>query len=354
LNMSHEETMTALVKTLKGEGNVELRQVPVPAIGDNEVLIEVKAAGICGTDLHILHDKFPYWPPVILGHEFAGVIAAKGQDVGGWNIGDRVVGEPHTLACGVCWLCRTGNRQLCASKRSPGWGIDGCFARYMRFPEPALLHRISADMTFEEAAFVEPAANVVHDILERGRVEPADTVIIIGPGPIGLMAAMAAKAAGAARVALAGTDADESLRLPVARTIKAIDSVWNVLRDDVPAAVVNFTDGRGADLVVEASGSEAGIGLAVRLVRKKGRLAAIGLTGRADIRFPYDVAMSKAIDFIFNMSTSYTSWHRAIHLIHTRRVDVRPLITHKGGLDRWQEFFAALETKQGIKGIFIP
>jgi L-iditol 2-dehydrogenase len=224
----------------------------------------------------------------------------------------------------------------------------------MRFPEPALLHRIPADMTFEEAAFVEPAANVVHDVLERGRVELADTVIVIGPGPIGFMAAMASKAAGAARVALAGTDADESLRLPVARTMTAIDFVWNVLRDDVPAAVAMFTDGRGADLVVEASGSEAGIGLAVQLVRKKGRLAAIGLTGRDRIRVPYDAAMSKAIDFIFNMSTSYTSWDRAIHLIHTRRIDVRPLITHKGGLDRWPEFFAALETKQGIKGIFVP
>jgi L-iditol 2-dehydrogenase len=346
--------MTALVKTARGEGNVELKQVPVPGIGDGEVLIEVKAAGICGTDLHILHDEFPYWPPVILGHEFAGVIAAKGPGVGDWKVGDRVVGEPHTLACGACWLCRTGNRQLCASKRSPGWGIDGCFAKYMRFPEPALLHRIPDGMTFEEAAFVEPAANVVHDVLERGRVEPADAVVVIGPGPIGLMAAMAAKAAGAARVAIAGTAADESLRLPLARKIAAIDAVWNVERDDVPAATAEFTAGRGADLVVEASGSEAGIGLAVRLVRKKGRVAAIGLTGRSAVQFPYDIAVAKAVDIVFNMSTSYTSWDRAIHLVHTRQIDVRPLITHKGGLDRWQEFFAALENKQGIKGIFVP
>jgi L-iditol 2-dehydrogenase len=346
--------MTALVKTAKGKGFVELREVPIPEIGDGDVLIEVKAAGICGTDLHILHDEFPYWPPVILGHEFAGVIAAKGRDVRDWSVGDRVVGEPHTLACGKCRLCRTGSRQLCASKRSPGWGIDGCFAKFMRYPEPALLHRIPEGMTFEEAAFVEPAANVVHDVLERGRVEPADAVIVIGPGPIGLMAAMAAKAAGAARVAVVGTKADEAFRLPVARKIAVIDVVWNVASDDVPAAASKFTDGCGADLAVEASGSEGGVGLAVRLVRKQGRVAAIGLTGRAGIAFPYDAAMSKAIDFAFNMSTSYTSWDKAIHLVHTRQIDVRPLLSHQGGLDRWQEFFSALEKKQGIKGIFVP
>ncbi|MEN6561785.1 MAG: alcohol dehydrogenase catalytic domain-containing protein [Acidobacteriota bacterium] len=352
--MPKESRMKALVKTAKGEGLVELRDVPVPKIGAGEVLIEVKAAGICGTDLHIFHDAFPYWPPVIIGHEFSGVIAAKGPDVRGWEVGDRVVGEPHTLACGSCWLCRTGNRQICASKRSPGWGIDGCFAKYMRFPEPALLHRIPDDMPFDEAAFVEPAANVVRDVLERGRVEPADTVVVIGPGPIGLMAAMAAKAGGAARVGVAGTNADEGLRLSLARANAAIDNVWNVQREDVPAAVEALTGGRGADLVVEASGSEGGIGLAARLVRKMGRVTAIGLTGRPEVRFPYGAMMSKAADWIFNMSTSYTSWDRAIHLIHSGQIDVRPLMTHAGGLEKWAEFFADLESKKGIKGIFLP
>ncbi len=352
--MINDARMEALVKVAKGEGLVELRDVPVPKIERSDVLIEIKAAGICGTDLHIYHDTFPYWPPVILGHEFSGIIAAKGRDVRDWEIGDRVVGEPHTLACGKCALCRTGNRQLCPSKRSPGWGIDGCFAKYMRFPEPDLLHRIPDEMEFIEAAFVEPAANVVHDVLERGRVEPADAVAVIGPGPIGLMAAMAAKAGGAALVALIGTDADEGLRLSLARDTAAIDKTWNSQKDDVPANLEALTGGRGADLVVEASGSEGGIGLAARLVRKMGRVTAIGLTGRPSVRIPYDTIMSKAVDWIFNMSTSYTSWDRAIHLIHTRRIDVRPLATHIGGLEKWAEFFSALEAKKGIKGIFIP
>jgi L-iditol 2-dehydrogenase len=349
-----ETTMKALVKTGKGPGLIELRDVPVPKIGDAEVLIEVKAAGICGTDLHIWHDEFPYWPPVILGHEFAGVVAARGGNIKDWEVGDRVVGEPHTLACGTCWLCRTGRRQLCPAKRSPGWGIDGCFAKWMRYPEPALLHRIPDGLPFEEAALVEPTANVVHDVLERGRVEIADVVAVVGPGPIGLLAAQAAKAGGAATVIVAGTNADEEVRLSIARRLPGIDRVVNVQRDDAAGIVNALSGGRGADLVVEASGAEAGIGLAVRLVRKYGRIAAIGLTGRERIAFPYDAGMSKAVEFIFNMSTSFTSWDRAIHLLASGKVDVKPLLTHRGGLDRWEEFFNALEQKRGLKGLFLP
>ncbi len=349
-----DKTMTALVKTAKGKGLIEIREVPVPKIGEDEVLIEVKAAGICGTDLHIYHDEFPYWPPVILGHEFSGLIGAKGKNVDDWQVGDRVVGEPHTLACGKCWLCRTGNRQICPEKRSPGWGIDGCFARYMRYPEPALLHRIPDSLGFEEAALVEPTANVVTDVLERGRVEATDIVAVVGPGPIGLLSAMAAKAGGAGRVIIIGTDADEELRLPTARKLKGIDHVLNVQREDVVKVVLELTGDRGADLVIEASGSAGGIGLGIRLLRKLGRLTAIGLTGKPDISFPYDAAMSKAATYIFNLSTSYTSWDRAISLISRKAIEVEPLITHRGGLEHWKEFFDALENKQGIKGIFIP
>ncbi len=349
-----EKTMKALVKTAKGPGLVELQEVPVPRIGDNEVLIEVKAAGICGTDLHIYHDEFPYWPPVILGHEFAGTIAAVGKNVRGWKPGDRVVGEPHTLACGRCWLCRTGNRQLCPEKRSPGWGIDGCFAPYMRFPEPELLHRLPDYLTLEEATLVEPMANVVTDVLERGRVEAGDMVAVIGPGPIGLLAAMAAKAAGAAMVMLVGTDADESLRLPVARKIRSIDYVLNVQKENVVAFGLDVSGGRGVDVVVEASGSASGIALGIELLRKLGRFTAIGLTGKGEIAFPYDPAMFKALTFIFNLSTSFTSWETAIRLLSSGKIETAPLITHRGSLDRWPELFSALEEKKGIKGVFLP
>jgi L-iditol 2-dehydrogenase len=349
-----KESMLALVKTGKGKGLVELREVPVPRIEENEVLIEIKAAGICGSDLHIYHDRFPYWPPVVLGHEFSGVIVEKGKKVRDWETGDRIVGEPHTLACGKCWLCRTGNRQICAEKRSPGWGIDGCFAKYMRFPEPELLHRIPETLSFEEAALVEPAANVVHHVLERGKLKPMDTVSVIGPGSIGLLAAMASKAGGAQKVVIIGKDWDEELRLGTAKRISSIDHALNADKEDVVSFIMDLTEGRGADLVVEASGAEDGIASAFKLVRKLGRITAIGLTGRETIKFPYDSGMFKVVEFVFNLSTSHTSWDKAINLINAKKIDVKPLITHKGGLNKWHEFFTDLENKRGIKGIFIP
>jgi len=350
----HTDTMAALVKTGKGKGLIEVREVPVPTIGEDEVLIEIKAAGICGTDLHIYHDEFPYWPPVILGHEFSGVIAARGKNVKGWSVGDRVVGEPHTLACGTCWLCRSGHRQLCPSKRSPGWGIDGCFARYMRFPEPGLLHEIPVTLGFEEAALIEPIANVVTDVLENGDVRPGETVVVVGPGPIGLLAAQAARAAGAGPVIVVGTDADEEIRLPTARTLFPAGHVLNVQREDALERIMQMTRGRGADLAVEASGAEKGIGFALQALRKLGRLTAIGLTGRKEIAFPYDAAMFKAVRFVFNLSTSYTSWDTAIRLVADGKMDPKPLITHRGGIERWQDFFADLDNKKGLKGLFLP
>src|SRR6056297_3341060 len=204
--------MKALVKTEKGKGNIEIQDVPEPQNAPDEVLIEVKACGVCGTDIHIMHDQFPYWPPVIMGHEFAGEIVQVGDEVEGWEVGGRVVGEPHTKACGECDLCRTGHVQICEHKRSPGWGIDGAFAKYLAYPTH-LLHEIPDDMSFTHAALVEPTANIVTDVLERATVEPEDFVVVIGPGPIGLTAAMAAKGQGAREVMIVGTPADVDLRL---------------------------------------------------------------------------------------------------------------------------------------------
>lgn len=346
------KTMQALVKTAKGKGLIEIQEVPIPEMGDDEVLIEVKAAGICGTDLHIYHDKFPYWPPVILGHEFSGIIAEVGKNVKDWKVGDRVVGEPHTLACGKCWLCRTGNPQICPEKRSPGWGIDGCFAKYMKYPEPKLLHKIPDTLSFEKAALVEPTANVVTDLFERGTLKPGDFAVVIGPGPIGLLAAMAAKAGGASKVAIIGTNMDEDLRLSTARKIESIDYVINVNKEDPTSIIMDLTKGRGADLVIEASGSAPGIASAFKLVRKLGRITAIGLTGKDKIEFPYDAAMFKAVEFTFNLSTIYSSWDKSIQLLDSGKVDANILTTHKGGIENWKEFFSDLENIKGIKGIF--
>lgn len=344
--------MIALYKTSKGVGNLELREAPVPTPKPSEVLIEVKAAGICGTDVHIKHDQFPYWPPVILGHEFSGQIVETGSEVVNFSIGDRIVGEPHTRACGKCELCRTGNIQLCSQKRSPGWGIDGAFTKYLVMPDH-LLHKIPDQLSYEEAAVVEPAANVVQDVLERARVEPDDTVVVCGPGPIGLLAVMAARAGGAGRVILIGTQADEAVRLPIARRI-GVDEVILADQQDPVQAVLDLTGGRGADLVVEASGSPKAIHNTANIVRRLGRICQIGITGRPEISFPWDTAGWKVCTIYFNLSTGYTCWDRTIGLMASKKISAQEIITHTYRLNQWQEAFEAIETLQAVKVLFIP
>ena len=346
------ETMLGLFKTAKGPGNMELREAPVPEPKADEVLLEVKAAGVCGTDIHIKHDKFPYWPPVIMGHEYAGQVVRIGSQVTDFQPGDRVVGEPHTKACGRCELCRSGNIQLCASKRSPGWGIDGAFARYLVMPTH-LLHRIPDSMTFEEAAVVEPAANVVQDVLERGRVEPNDTVVILGPGTIGLLAVMAARAAGAGKVIVVGAPGDAAIRLPKAKELGA-DEIIQAGDEDPVAAVNRITGGRGADLVVEASGAPRAIASAVGMVRRLGRITQIGLTGRQEISFPWDAAAWKVCSIIFNMSTGYSCWDRTIGMVASKKIDVSKIITHREPLENWKPVFEDLEQARGLKALLIP
>ena len=344
--------MKALVKTQKGVGHLELRDVPVPEPHDGEVLLKVLSAAVCGTDIHIRDDNFPYWPPVILGHEFCGRVERLGPGVTRVAVGDRVVGEPHTKACGHCRLCRTGNIQICASKRSPGWGIDGAMAEYLVMPEK-LLHKVPDSLSDAAAAVIEPTANAVHDVLERAGVEGGDFVAVIGPGPIGLLAAMTARAAGAREVAVLGTDADEAIRLAKARELGFAHTI-NVQKADAVEAVTALTDGVGADLVVECSGSPGGIAMTVPLVRKMGRICAIGLTGRDTVEFPYKAASFKVCDVHFCLSTSYTSWDKAIHLVAAGRIDAEAIVTHRKPLTEWETVFDDIDNMRALKAVLIP
>ncbi len=344
--------MKALVKTAKGIGNIELRDVEAPRPKDDEVLIQIAACGICGTDIHVKNDNFPYWPPVTLGHEFAGTILEAGKDCKVMEVGDRVVAEPHTKACGQCSLCRTGNIQICAEKRSPGWGIDGGMAEYICYPEK-LLHRIPDHMTWDQAAVVEPVANIVSDLLERTRVEAGDVVVVQGPGPIGLMAAMAARAVGASEVVLIGTPGDLAVRFKKAEEL-GFTHLVNVAETDPVEYVANLTGGRGADVVVECSGSPRAIPLIPDLLRKLGRVCVIGLTGGKKVELEWDKFAFKAATVVFNLSTYYTSWDKTIDLIASGRIEAEKLVTHKMKLEEWEQAVEAIESLEAIKVVLVP
>lgn len=343
--------MLALTKFATGHGSVELRPADPPRVRPGDVLIRVGAAGICGTDLHIYEGRFPCTVPVIMGHEFAGEIVEVGPGVTRFAVGDRVVAEPHRGGCGYCRACLTGHVEICEEKKAIGYKVDGCFASHLVLPATTL-HRIPDSVSYERAAVAEPLACVVRAVLERSRVEPEDVVVVLGCGPIGLLAGAVARAEGARAVVITGTDRDR-LRLEAARKM-GIEHALNMQRESVPDLVKELTGGVGADLVVEASGAEPAIRQAFDLVRRDGRVAALGITGQDAIQVPWDRALWKAAHVSFSWSTAWSSWERAVSLIGTRKVNLEPLITHVFPMAEWERAFGLLKDLAAIKAILIP
>lgn len=344
--------MKAVVKYAKGRGMIEMREVPEPEIRPDEVLIEVKAVSVCGSDLHIFHDSHPYWPPVTLGHEFSGTLAQVGEAVKGWQVGDRVVSETRTGACGVCYTCQSGFPQVCEQKRAYGIGINGAYAKYVAGPAK-LLHRLPDTIPFDVAATIEPIAVCVTAIVERCVLQAGDSVVITGPGPIGLISIAIARAAGARSILVTGTDSDERIRFEKARELGA-DHTVNVEKEDPIGSLLKMTDGLGADVLIETSGSPRAIFQAFEMVRRLGRICAIGISGQQEVPIPYDRGIFKALRYDFCFSSSWTAWERTISLISKGLLPAEKLITHRLPLEKWEEAFHLLENLDAAKVILVP
>ena len=344
--------MKALVKKAKGKGLIELLDYPIPPVLEGYVLLRIVAAGICGSDLKIYNDDHPYFPPVILGHEFSGEIVEVGPGVKGWEKGDRVVSEVHGLVCEHCRFCLSGEKHVCPSKRALGWGIDGGFAEYVAVPA-WLLHRIPEEVSYEEAALLEPMAIVVHGILERAKVEPEDFVVVLGCGPLGLLALQVAKSEGASRVFITGVNQDEKLRLRVAEKL-GTDRTINVEKEDPVMIVKEMTGGIGADLVVELSGSPTAISQGLRMVRTHGRFLAIGIPVEQEVSIPWKEIIFKAPSIIFHFSSCYSSWERGLSLLERKKINVKCLISKILPLKDWEEGFALAKSGEAIKVLFKP
>jgi L-iditol 2-dehydrogenase len=344
--------MKAVVKYGKGKGLVDIRDIPEPRCGEDDALIEVRAVSVCGSDLHIFHDTHPYWPPVVLGHEFSGVIAGVGRNVRGWKTGDRVVSETRTGSCGVCYTCRSGFPQVCEHKRAFGIGINGAYAKYVVGPA-RLLHRLPDNIAFEVGAMIEPIAVCVSAILERCDLRTGDAVVITGPGPIGLISLAIAKSAGARIAGIIGRDSDEGVRFEKARELGA-DLVINADREDPVRRMLDVTEGLGVDMLIESSGSAKAIHQAFEMVRRMGKICALGISGKPEIPIPYDRGIFKALRYDFCFSSGWTAWERAIGLISKGSLQAGKLITHKLPLDEWEKAFHLLENLQAAKVILIP
>jgi len=343
--------MKALVKYAPGPGNVELREVPKPSPGQGEVLVAVKAAGICGSDLHIYHGDIQLLlrPPVVMGHEFAGVMAELGAAVEGLRVGQRVTCETAVRTCGHCWACRTGWYNACGQKELLGYAFDGGFAPYCVVPA-RLIHPLPEKVDFVAGALGEPLACCVHAIGELAGVQAGETVLIAGPGTMGLLSLQVARAGGA-RVLICGTAADQE-RLALARELGAHETMV-VGADDVVGRVRELTRGDGADLFIECSGAPAAARLGLEATRRCGRYLQIGLFSHP-CELDLALVAYKELRVFGSLGQRWSAWHRALALLERGLVQTRPLVSDIMPLSEWQEAFDRFERKQAIKIVLQP
>lgn len=337
--------MRALV--LHDYGRFSVEEVPVPEMGPDEVLIRVHACGICATDLKIIGGHYPgVWPesfPFIPGHEWSGVVVAVGEGVRHLRVGDRVVGENHR-SCGQCPACRAGRYNLCEARGRGerghilyGHNAPGAFAEYISRPA-SMVYRLPEHVSFVEGALVNQAATAVHGV-RRARVGVGDQVLVIGPGLMGLLSTQIARAAGATRVVVVG----RGERLELARTLGASACLQ---RDDPQLAerIRDETSGRGPDAVLECAGTPEAVRLAVETVRRGGRVALLGLTGRKPVELLTDRWVMDEID-ILGVRSSPNAYPAAIELIASGAINVRPLATHVLPLERFAEGLAIMRDR---------
>ena len=340
--------MKGVAKLAPGEGNVGLLEVPEPAVIPGHVLIEVRAAGVCGTDLHIYHDEYPSSPPVIMGHEVAGVVAEVGQGVTSCKPGDGVTSETYFYTCGRCAYCRDGAPNMCPSRKSIGSGVHGAFAPYVLVPE-GNIHLLPPTVDDVAGALTEPLACCVN-ALARTRVEPGDLAVVSGPGAIGLLMAQVAKAAGA-RVVVLGTAVDEA-RLALALQL-GVDIVLNIQANDAVKSIADLSGGLGADVVFECAGAGPSAQTCLELVRRRGRYAQVGLFGRP-IEWDLEQVSFKELQVSGSFATVPSAWRRALALLATGQVQTRPLITATLPTSEWRQAFENFERRDGLKVILTP
>ena len=342
-------SMPGVVNFARDPFSVELRDVPVPSIGDSDVLLRVGAVSVCGSDVHQWRGSHS-WPvnyPCILGHEFSGTVAATGADVKGFREGDRVVSETAAVIDEMSPLCRGGLYNLDPTRRGFGYGVDGAMTEYVRVPARCL-HRIPDQLPFERAALTEPCCVAYNAVCVNGRVRPGDTVLVIGPGPIGLLCAHMAKLSGAGHVIVAGLPADQ-FRFTVARSLGADATLDSGVTD----YVCKWGDGLGVDVAIDASGASVALQMALQAVRPAGQIIKVGW-GPQPLQFSLDPLVQKNVTISGSFSHNWPVWERVISMIVSGQINLEPIVSRIASLSNWHECFEKMEGGEYVKAVLTP
>ncbi len=321
----------------------ELQDVPMPEIGPEEVLLEVKACGICGSDVHGMDGSTGRRrPPVVMGHEAAGVIVGAGGNVAGWGEGDRVTFD-STIYCGKCWFCRRGQINLCDNRRVLGvsceeYRRDGAFAQYVAVPQH-ILYRLPDAVSFAKAAMVEPLSIAFH-ATNRTRISLGDTAVVVGVGMIGLLVVQSLRAAGCKRII--AVDLDQG-KLDLACKLGA-DEGLQAGQADVAAEVIERTGGRGADIAVEVVGNTPAVQTAVACLRKGGQLTLVGNLS-PHVELPLQAIVTREIS-VNGSCASCGEYPACLEMMARGVVDVEPLLSAAAPLAEGATWFKRLYDRE--------
>ncbi len=341
--------MEAVVNYGSEPGSVEMRDVPVPEIGEEDVLLEVRAVGVCGSDVHQWQGS-QSWPvnyPCVLGHEFSGVVAAAGDRVKEFQEGDRVTSETAAVIDPSSPLTREGNYQLDPSRLGFGYGVDGAMTSHVRVPERCL-HRIPDELPFETAAMTEPCCVAYSAVCAQSTVKPGDDVLVIGPGPIGLLCGIMARLNGAGRVTVSGLASDQR-RFKVAEQL-GLDSI---LPGGVRELMETTYRQLGFDLVVDAAGVSSTLKTAIEIVRPGGQIAKVGW-GRKPLDFSIDPIVQKAVTLRGSFSHNWPIWERVLRLLGSGQLDITPLLNRVAPLQEWEDCFEKMHECDFVKAVLRP
>lgn len=325
--------MRALLRLSDTPRDFILGEAEEPRVSPGLVKIKVAYAGICGSDLHIYLGQDPGLPQPIHGHEFSGTVAEVGEGVSGLAAGDRVTAEHTYSVCGRCAYCKTGRYQLCAQRHSIGFDIPGGFAEYV-LVDPQYVHKLPVGLSLERGALTEPLACIVHAV-ELAPTRPALPVLVVGPGPMGLLAGLVLRAYGC-RVDILGTAVDKE------RLDRAAAAGLNVVAE-APAC--------SYPLVAECSGSGGGIRCALNAVQKGGTLLQVGIA-TGEVPLPYDQIVYKELRVQGTFCHVWKDWDQALRLQEAGLLDVSGVITGVVPLEDWRAAFDALVEKKGMKTLF--
>ncbi len=345
-----EGKMVALYKMKPGPGATLVEDADIPRIGKRDVLVKVLATSICGTDRHIY--KWNQWaesrihPPQIMGHEFAGEVVEVGEDVEGIQVGDYVSAETH-IVCGHCPECLTGKYHVCRNTKILGVDRDGAFAQYIAIPA-SNAWKNPRSIPPDVASIQEPLGNAMHAVM-TGDVSTKD-VLIMGDGPISMMAAGISAAVGAGKILVAG---HHEFRMDIAEKMGATHT-FNTKHIDPVEETMNITDGEGVDVVLEMTGSQQGIDAALEVVKAGGVVVWFGVPGE---RRSVDVAKAvfKGVDIRSVVGRRmYETWFQVSNLLASGKLDVSPIITHVIPLSKYEEGFEALNRGEAAKVVMHP